>query len=34
MAQKALVGAAEGLSHQLAKMTMSDNYKPYVLVSH
>lgn len=29
----ALVGAIEDLSRQLAKMTMNDNYKPYVLVS-
>lgn len=33
MAQKALVGAVEDLSRQLSKMTMGDNYKPYVLVS-
>lgn len=29
--QTALVEAVEDLSHQLAKMTMNDNYKPYVL---
>lgn len=34
MAQKALVGAVEDLSRQLAKMTMNENYKPYVLVSY
>lgn len=33
MAQKALVGAVEDLSRQLAQMTMNANYKPYVLVS-
>ena len=33
MAQKALVGAVEDLSRQLATMTMNENYKPYVLVS-
>jgi hypothetical protein len=33
MTQKALVGAVEDLSRQLAKMTMNENYKPYVLVS-
>jgi len=29
--QTALVEAVEDLSHQLAKMTLNDNYKPYVL---
>lgn len=33
MAQKALVGAVEDLSRQLSTMSMSDSYKPYVLVS-
>lgn len=33
MAKKALVGAVEDLSRQLSKKTMSDDYKPYVLVS-
>lgn len=28
----AIVGAVEDLSRQLAKMTMNDNYKPYVFV--
>ena len=28
----ALIGAVEDLSRQLAKMTMNDNYKPYVFV--
>ena len=32
MAETALVGAAEDLSRSLAKMSMNDNYKPYVLV--
>ena len=31
--QEAVVGAIEDLSRQLGKMTMNDNYKPYVLVS-
>lgn len=31
--KEALVGAIEELSRQLSKMTMNDNYKPYVLVS-
>lgn len=31
--QTALVEAVEDLSHQLAKMTLNDNYKPYVLAS-
>ena len=31
--QGALIGAVEELSRQLAKMTMNDNYKPYILVS-
>ena len=30
-AQEAMVGAVEGLSTQLSKMTMNDDYKPYVL---
>lgn len=30
--KEALVGAIEDLSRQLAKMSMNDNYKPYVLV--
>ena len=32
-AQEAIVWAVENLSQALAKMTMNDNYKPYVLVS-
>lgn len=31
--REALVGAIEELSLQLSKMTMNDDYKPYVLVS-
>ena len=33
-AQEAMVGAVEDLSRQLARMTMNDDYKPYILVSH
>lgn len=29
----ALVGAVEDLSRQLAKLTMNDNYKPYIFVN-
>lgn len=29
----ALVGAVEDLSRQLAKMSMNDNYKPYIFVN-
>ena len=32
-AQDAIIGAIEDLSRQLARMTMNDNYKPYVNVS-
>lgn len=31
--KEALIGAIEELSRQLSRMTMNDNYKPYVLVS-
>lgn len=31
--KEALIGAIEELSRQLSKLTMNDNYKPYVLVS-
>ena len=30
--QGALVGAVEDLSRQLAKMSMNDDYKPYIAV--
>ena len=32
-AQEAMVSAVEDLSRQLARMTMNDDYKPYILVS-
>ena len=31
--KEALVTAVEEMSHDLAKMSMNDNYKPYVTVS-
>lgn len=31
--KEALIGAIEELSRQLSKLTMNDNYKPYVQVS-
>lgn len=31
--KEALVGAVDELSRRLAKMTMNDDYKPYILVS-
>ena len=31
--KEALVGAVEEMSRQLSKITMNDDYKPYVLVS-
>lgn len=33
MVKEALTGAVEELSRQLSKMTMNDDYKPYVNVS-
>lgn len=30
----AIVGAVEDLSRQLAKLSMNDNYKPYIFVNH